>query len=173
MKPLEPPDLHHLRSADGWLLLGNQNEASADLERISPTMRSHPDVLEVYWQLHARSQKWKACLDIADAIIVLDPERASAWIQKAYAIRRADSGGLQAAFDALYPATRRFPREPLIPFNLSCFACQLGRLEDACAWLRRAFERAGNSDSKRHLRSMALDEPDLEPLWQRIGKLAR
>jgi tetratricopeptide (TPR) repeat protein len=171
MKPLEPPDLHYLRAADGWLLLGNEVEANADLERIDPQFRAHPDVLEIYWQLYARAQKWKACMDIAEAIIVLDPGRPSAWIQKAYAIRRESGGGPRAAFDALYPATSQFPREPLIPFNLSCYACQMGRLEDACAWLRRAFERAGTTDNKRHLRMMALDEPDLEPLWKRIGKL--
>lgn len=36
MKPLEHPDLHHLRAAVGWLELGKHIEANEELEKITP-----------------------------------------------------------------------------------------------------------------------------------------
>ena len=124
------------------------------------------DVLEVRWQIYAKEQKWDACLDIANAIIELDRNRRSGWIDGAYALRRSAGGGLKAAFDALLPAAEKFPLEPLIPLNLSCYACQMGRLEVACDWLRRTFAVAAKTGSKKRFRLMALHEPD----WNRSGK---
>lgn len=46
MTPLEHPDVHHLRAAQGWLELGNHLEADKELERITPQLRAHPDVLD-------------------------------------------------------------------------------------------------------------------------------
>src|SRR6058998_1823275 len=102
MKAIEPPDLHHLRAASGWLLLGNDLEATEDLERINPQLHTHPDVLEVRWQICAR------------AIVEIDPNRASGWIGWAYAIRQVTGGGLQAAFDILLSVAEKFPAEPMI-----------------------------------------------------------
>ncbi len=168
MKPIEPPDAFYLSAAVGWLMLSNPLEAEEELGKITPRLRIHPDVLEVRWQIHARAEQWKACVEIASAIIVMASDRPSAWIHHSYALRRLSSGGLQAAFDALYPAVRKFPCEPLIPFNLSCYTCQMGLLEDACDWLRRAFALATRTGTKKRFKHMALDEPDLEPLWRKI-----
>jgi hypothetical protein len=72
---LRPPDTHHLQAAQGWLELGNHLEANQELERITAQLRSHPEVLEVRWHIHAHAKKWDACVDIADAIIKLAPGR--------------------------------------------------------------------------------------------------
>jgi len=170
MKAIEPPDLHHLRAASGWLLLGNDLEATEDLERISPQLRAHPDVLEVRWQLYARARKWEACLNIARAIVEIDPNRPSGWIGWAYAMRQVAGGGLQAAFDILLSVAEKFPAEPMIPFGLACYAGQMGRLEEASDWLRKAFAAAHYSGRGNRLKSMVLDQPELEPLLHAIGE---
>jgi hypothetical protein len=170
MNALEPPDIHHLRAASGWLLLGSDAEAAEDLKRIDPQLRSHPDVLEVRWQLHARAQNWDACLNIASAIVEIDPDRPSGWIGRAYSLRQVPAGGLQAAFDSLLPVAERFPAEPMIPFGLACYACQLGDLEGGRFWLCKAFSVAKTSGREKRLRSMALDQPELEPLLRKIAE---
>ena len=76
-------------------------------------------------------------------------------------------GGIQAAWDALLPAADRFPSQLMIAFNLACYACQLGRLEEAREWLRKAMELG----DEKEIKTRALDDPDLEPLSARIGKL--
>ena len=63
MKPLSPPDSHHLHAAQGWVELGNHAEANEELEQIAPQLRAHPDVLEVRWHIYSHVNKWDACVD--------------------------------------------------------------------------------------------------------------
>ncbi len=60
-----------------------------------------------------------------------------------------------------------FPDDPIRRYNLACYECQLGRLEQAKNWLGKAFELGDG----RKLKLMALDDPDLEPLWKNIGEI--
>ena len=46
----------HLTAAQGWLELGNHEEAFEELEQIDAPLRGHPDVLEVRWGIYASSQ---------------------------------------------------------------------------------------------------------------------
>jgi len=173
MNALEPPDIHHLRAASGWLLLGADAEAAEDLKRIDPQLHTHPDVLEVRWQMHAKAQNWDACLKIASAIVEIDPDRPSGWIGRAYSLRQVPAGGLQAAFDSLLPVAEKFPAEPMIPFGLACYACQMGDLEEGRFWLRKAFSVAKNSGREKRFSSMALDQPELKPLLGEITELTK
>jgi hypothetical protein len=40
-------------------------------------------------------------------------------------------------------------------------------LKEAMKWLEKAIDLAGKKD----IRLMALDDPDLEPLWTKIGEI--
>ena len=164
---IEPPDMHYLSAAVGWLELGNVVEATAELEQICPANQSHPDVLEVRWALCAKQEDWRGALSAARAIVESAPERASGWLHRAYAVRRVPGGGLQQAWDALLPAFKMFPGETIIPFNLACYACQMSRLDEAREWFQRALA-VGNREK---LKQMALADADLEPLWNEIREL--
>jgi predicted Zn-dependent protease len=167
MHKLEPPDTHCFMAAIGWLELGNPAEASAELDRITPAQQEHPDVLEVRWSAAAEQKHWDAALQAAQALVRRAPERSSGWLHQAYALRRVAGGGIQKAWDALLPAVARFPKEPVIPFNLSCYACQLRQLDTARDWLRRALAVGG----KDKIKQQALEDSDLEPLWAEIRQL--
>jgi hypothetical protein len=164
---LEAPDSHCLRAAIGWMELGNPAEGEAELNQISPAGQQHPDVLEVRWLLCSEQRNWEGGLQVARTLVAVAPERASGWLHRAYALRRVPGGGLKEAREALLPAADKFPKEALIPFNLSCYACQLGDLADALQWLKRAM-RAGQ---KGRVKLMALADPDLQPIWSEIRKL--
>lgn len=170
MQTLHHPDKFRLSAAVGWIELGNYGEANEELENITASSRSHPDVLEVRWEIYAKAENWDACLDIARAILAQDPERMSAWIHHAYALRRLPSGGVQAAFEALLPAADKFGFQSIAPFNLACYAAQLGRIPEAESWLAIAFKRAEGNFEGKEMKLMALNEPDLEPLWVVVGK---
>jgi len=167
MQPLEPPETHYQLGAVGWLELGNLAEAKAELERLGPAWQTHPDVLEVRWLISAEEQKWAEGLQVARALLDADPQRASGWLHQAYALRRVPEGGIQKAWDALLPAYEKFPKESTISYNLSCYAFQLGQLEDARLWLKRALAVSGKDRIKR----MALSDADLEPLWREIERM--
>ena len=57
MRAFESPDIDHLRSAIGWLELGNYLEADAELDEIAPRLRAHPDVLKVRWRVYANAKR--------------------------------------------------------------------------------------------------------------------
>jgi len=144
--------------------LGDAHEAQEELARLSPAVTNHPDVLEVRWAVAAGQKDWAAALALARKLIESDPQRASGWLHQAYALRRVVGGGLVAAWDALLPTIQKFPTEPTIPYNLACYACQLGQLDEARQWLKRARTVGDHSRIKR----MALADPDLEPFWPEV-----
>jgi hypothetical protein len=76
-------------------------------------------------------------------------------------------GGLDVAFAALLPAAKFIPREPVVFFNLACYACQMGRVDEAWEWLRQAVKIGDRA----RILEMARHESDLEPLKQRFGEL--
>jgi hypothetical protein len=57
LKPLEPPDTHYLRAAQGWIELGNPLEAGKELEHITPAQSVHPEVLKVRAKIHFAARK--------------------------------------------------------------------------------------------------------------------
>ncbi len=167
MKPLAPPDSHHLNAAIGWLGLGCAADAREELEKISPACQTHADVLEVGWTLCAHEKRWADALEIAGQELKFLPGDAGGWLHRAYALRRVEDDGLPKAWAALLPAAKRFPREPVIAYNLACYACQMRQLALARTWLRCAI----SVGKKEAIKKMALADDDLQPLWDEIKKL--
>lgn len=166
---LEPPASHGVRAALGWLDLGNVQEAANELRALPDTLADHPQVLEVWWLIHVQASCWTQALEVAERQMVHHPRSPSSWLHRAYAVRRIPGGGLQAAWEALLPAAGMFPNEPIIPFNLACYACQLGHLDRAREWLAVA-RRVGGADP---IRDLACADPDLQPLWPELKAAGR
>jgi Flp pilus assembly protein TadD len=122
-------------------------------------------VLEARWLLCAHEKNWRDALAVAERELASAPDESSGWLHRAYALRRVDGGGLPTAWEALLPAAEKFPKEPVIAFNLACYACQLSDLPAARKWLRRAMKIGG----KQAIQKMALADNDLKPLWPEIG----
>jgi tetratricopeptide (TPR) repeat protein len=167
MKQLEPPDTHHLDAAIGWLGLGCADDARDELKLISAGQQNHPDVLEMWWTLCVHEKDWPDALQIAELELKFAPDDAGGWLHRAYALRRVNGGGLPKAWDALLPAAGQFPQEPVIAYNLSCYACQMQQLDLAREWLQRAVQ----AGKKEVIKQMALADDDLQPLWTEIKEL--
>jgi predicted Zn-dependent protease len=164
IKPLQPPDNMHLQAAEGWLGLGNQVEAFEELEQISPQLRVHPDVLELRWQIYAKEKKWDACVDIARAITKFTPSHPNGWIHLAFSLHELKR--TKESKEVLLLVVDKFPEESVMRYNLACYECELGNLKESRAWLEKAF----NLGDAKQLKPTALDDPDLEPLWKKIGE---
>src|SRR5947209_7357308 len=102
MNPFPPPEYHHLKAAEGWLELGNHLEANEELENIPPALRSHPDVLQLRWQIYAKAKKWDACVDLGEALVKLAPDREISWIHRSVALHAQKR--YQEAWELLEPA---------------------------------------------------------------------
>ena len=101
--------------------------------------------------------------EVAKRLAEFQPHDIQWTISLAYATRRAES--IEAAKEILMQALQRHPDEAMVHFNLGCYASQLGDLTLAKAHLKRAFV------IEPKCRLMALDDPDLKPLWAQIGNL--
>ena len=161
--PLGAPDTYHLSAAEGWLGLENWREAAADLEKIRPGMREHPNVLEVRCQVAVLAQNWAEALPICQKMTLQTPGRSFGWLYLSYVLNEMDR--TNEAYDTLFYVLYRFPRDSVMRYCMACLACKLGLLAEASAWLRRAFE-LGDAHA---LMSAALTDPDLKPMWAGMG----
>jgi len=168
MEPIGPPESLHLRAAEGWLGLGDFESAIEELERISADFQTHPDVLATRYCVSAARKDWGGCVEIGQRLVEQEPNQSFGWINRSYAIRRAPGGSVQSAYDALSPAVERLADLEQVTFNLACYACQLGRLEEASEWLAKAFAAAAHSGRLKLRQQEALADADLQPLWNEI-----
>ncbi len=162
MKRLEPPDSIRLQAAEGWLELGDPQEAIAELEGICEKFQSHPDVLEVRWQICARTKDWQACLRISKGIMQRAPGRLSGWLNFSFALHELKM--TKQAWDTLFSVADKFPNEPTLAYNLACYAAQLGREWEAEQWFKQALKVG----EPKVLKPLALADPDLRSLWTKI-----
>jgi tetratricopeptide (TPR) repeat protein len=146
-----------LTEAIGYLELGMLQEAWDALEEIDAEQRHLPDVLQVRLEIYRRMEKYEGMATIAEHLTKTLPEDSQNWISLAYAQRRYID--LQTAQKTLLEAQKRFPEEATIPFNLACYACQLGRLDEAKEKLAKAIEM------KPAFKAAALEDEDLKAIW--------
>ena len=158
-------DFHALQAVEGWLTLGNPREALAEWEKISRKHQHHPDVLNARWQVASALKNWDDALAAAMVLMDVSPNDPTSWIHRSYALRRCRSGGLQQAWDALLPAFQKFPTVSTIPYNIACYAAQMGQTSEAWDWLHRAIESA---EDVTIIKGMALQDEDLRPIWDRV-----
>ncbi len=160
-----PADKFHVDAASGWIGLGDLPSARDELKQISRELRNHPAVLMVQSELLFAEENWEALLPLTEMLLRQFPKLDFLWINRSYALHELKR--TQAAFAALLPAAKKFPKRWLIRYNLACYCSQLAALEDAMDWLQKAVELA----DKTEIKTMALDDADLKPLWQEIKKL--
>ena len=162
-KAVPPPDKHYLLAAQGWIELGNFEEAACELEKIAPALGAHPDVLKVRWRVYGKTNDWVTALQMAKTICQLEPSHPFSRIHQACELpeveRRPDSGTLFQAIGS------QFPYLFAVPYNLACYACQAGNLKEAWDWLQMAMEMCDIDE----FRKIALKDTDLQPLWLRLS----
>lgn len=165
MKSLPQTDALHLQAAEGWLELGNHLEANEELEKIPARNRVHPDFLDMRWRIYAAAKHWEMCLEIAEALTDIAPNRMSGWLHLASTLHSMDQS--EDACQCLVDSVDLFSDNALFLYNIACYSCQAGLLQDAVIWLEEVFK----FDEKGELKKLALQDPMLEPLWKRIGEV--
>jgi predicted Zn-dependent protease len=145
-----------LSHARGYLALGLLEEAAEELEFLSPEEASTLEALALRAELLQCQEQWLLLQPLAASLVKQQPGEAGWWIMWAYATRRAES--LAAAESILRDAEVQHAKEPMIQFNLGCYACQRGDLGEA----RLRVDRAVELDPA--FRALIKTDPDLEPL---------
>jgi tetratricopeptide (TPR) repeat protein len=164
-KPLDPPDNLYVLAAQGWLELGNLGEAKVELGRVAPALSQHPHVLEVRWQLLGAEKQWEAALQIAAALIEQDPDDPLGWVHQSFSLHELKR--TVEARDHLLRVVGKFQASATIRYNLACYECQLGNLEQAKKW----FAAASRLGDRNKMKTAALEDTDLKPLWEYLRAL--
>ena len=163
MPELTPAELHCLRAAEGWFELGNVREAEAELSNFPVTVQLHPAVAELRWQIHAKRKQWHECIQIAQTLTRKAPAEPLGWIHLSYALHELKR--TQEAWDSLLTVVDDFPKEPTMRYNLACYECLSGNLDEAKRLI--AEEIAANPEKKEQV----LQDEDLKPIWDFIKLL--
>jgi Flp pilus assembly protein TadD len=149
-------------ASNGYRELGMFEDTAQALEEIEPDDKTRNEVLYARVDIYLGAKKWHMAATVARHLVKADPENPAAWINLAYAVRRAENIG--AAEAILLKARALHPKSALIAFNLACYASVAGHMEEAKARLQDAI------DLDKDIRRLALDDEDLRPLWDWIGR---
>jgi Flp pilus assembly protein TadD len=155
--------VRQLREAHGYIELGMIDDAANVLEEIAPELKCHPEVMAMRVLLYRKAQNWPLLEVVAGHLTKVQPKEVTWWVDWAFATRRATS--VEEAEKILLKAIELHPQEAILHFNLGCYACQLGRIDEA----KNRIAQAVRLD--RQFQSAALDDPDLEPMWADFGKI--
>lgn len=150
-----------LQPSIGYFELGMHQEANDALEELPPAVKTSREVMTLRARIYQKVGSWEFLREVGGYLARTWPDEAQHWIWLAYGTRRCRS--LAEARAVLLEALPLHPDGPIIRFNLACYAAQLGNLDEARYRLASAI--ALDSD----IRLMALDDPDLEPLWADLG----
>jgi predicted Zn-dependent protease len=123
------------------------------------------DLLAVRVQVYEAAGKWEVAAEIAQAICKLVPDSSLGFVKLAYALH--ELGRTKEAREVLLPVVDKFADEHLISYNLACYCCQLGQRKEAWHWIKNVFDLA----DRKEVKLMALDDPDLKPLWTDIAQI--
>lgn len=161
---LQNPDKHYVSSAQGWLHLGNIEEAEAELARVGYWSRLHPEVLMVRWKVVARQNQWERSLDVARTMIRSSPDRPSGYVCMAYSLCHLERD--EEAKTKLVEAHEKFPKITGITYFLARLNTKLGYMKEASEWLDKWNKLIESPEQ----RQTARKDPKLKSLWAFLGE---
>ncbi|CAN5375390.1 hypothetical protein BH23VER1_BH23VER1_37700 [soil metagenome] len=149
-----------LRAAVGYMELGMLEDAWAELDGIpEPILESEAGV-HLRLLLLLREERWDKGLAMAVRLCALTPGMPTGFIHGAYCLH--EMGRTEEAQQTLLEGPDSLRQEPIFFYNLACYKAALGEEADAEAFLRKSILM----DDRLH--QVALKDPDLKALWERI-----
>jgi tetratricopeptide (TPR) repeat protein len=152
------PILKRLNAAIGYLNLGMPDDAWNELEDIEAKDRARPEVLKLRVEVCRALESWETMAEVSNQLRKIEPDEVGHPLNMSHAVRRF-KGEAEAA-DILSLALRRYYDDALVRYNLACYWCVIGRIEEAREMLETAFKK------DQSLRELAETDEDLAALRQ-------
>ena len=158
------PLIRRLDYVAGYLALGMLDEESDELEMIEGDDRMSAEVMGLRVDLYHQAKQWDLLLAVANALARLAPKDEQGWISWAFAFRELER--VPEAQEVLLKAESIHGKSSAtLHYNLACYACLLGNMEEAKSRLSTACKMDAQSKVD------ALDDPDLKAMWDDIVNL--
>jgi predicted Zn-dependent protease len=145
-----------LLAAQGYAELKMFEDALAELDALPAEAVRDPAVVEMRIVILTQARCWAEALRCSQELRQLVPDAPAAFIHEAFCLHGL--GRSAEARDTLLSGPEALHSEPTFHYNLACYECALGNLEEA----RRRLERSFAMDKK--FREYAKTDPDLRPL---------
>ena len=123
----------HLLAAQGYCELGMADDALAELEAVPEELQGHAKVVELRLIVLMQARRWKAALSAGRELTKIAPQKNIGYIHSAFCLH--ELGQTEAAHKLLLDGPETLHAEPVFHYNLACYECMLGRLDDARAHL--------------------------------------
>lgn len=124
------PTRRHLEYALGYLDLGLPAEARREIAAIPAAERGAAPVLAVDLEVAMAAEKWTQVVRAASRLAALESRSERPWIAWAYALR--ERGRVAKARDVLLRGSAAIASPTvLVDYNLACYFCLLGELDEA------------------------------------------
>jgi predicted Zn-dependent protease len=143
-------------AAQGYHELGLWREAWRELDGLTDETRHRPEVLEMRILILVNEHKWRDALSLSRRLAEAAPEQEGGWVHAAYCLH--ELGRTREAIQALLSAPPSLREKAIFHYNLACYSCVLGQLDEAREALHRSFAL-----DKRY-RDFARSDSDLDPL---------
>lgn len=151
-----------LEYARGYLELGLIKEAQAELDAIPENEQAELDVLELRVDVYMELKAWTEVVGTAQRVCEQRPGLERAWIAWAYALRELQR--IEEAKVVLLTAERQHGATcGVLHYNLACYYCLLGDMDEAELRLSRACAMDAS------WREVALEDSDLKAMRARIA----
>lgn len=115
--------------ASGYIELGLLNEASDELEAIEGADRLSSEVMSVRADLYMTAKYWDLRVAVARELARVPSGDEKGWILWAYALR--ELGRIEEAKAVLLEAEPLHGECAVLHYNLACYSCLLGHLDEA------------------------------------------
>jgi tetratricopeptide (TPR) repeat protein len=156
---IAPQNQKKILAAQGYLEIGMLEDSLRELETLPDNEQMINESLSVYLEIYREAGDWDRMENIALLLCESDKKNVQSWLDCAFARYHLDS--VESARATLLAATKRFPNEALVLFQLACCECQLGDIAEAKKHLNQSKELCPIC------RVLALtDEGDLDLIWQ-------
>ena len=149
-----------LEAVRGYCELGLPELARDELEPLRPSFGHLGEVMEMDLMILMMEKRWGEALELALRLQRLHPSQPAGWLQASFCLH--ELGRTREALERLVSGPRALREVPLFHYNTGCYLARLGKLRDAMASLRRAFEMDAE-----YLESARTD-PDLAALRDQL-----
>lgn len=145
-----------LTAAQGYYELEMYGEALEELDSLPSAVQAEPLVLEMRLVTLMQAKRWEAAVEAGRKLCELRPQDGSGFIHLAFCLHELGLTGQAKAWLMSGPASIR--QEANYFYNLACYECVLGNVDDARQLLAQSFAL----DPK--YREHAKTDPDLNAL---------
>jgi tetratricopeptide (TPR) repeat protein len=139
------PAFFQYQAAEGWFELGDLDEAIKELGRMSARARARPEVLRLRWRILVRREQWNRCLALAKRLVRRFPEDPLSWVALAetFYLRR----DVETAYRIASDMVAQFPQSWNLLYDAACYACLIGRFDQAKRFFQLALIVSGDEPS--------------------------